>query len=31
VAAWPQFATEADLDEQTTKAITADIARFRPT
>lgn len=31
VAAWPQFAAETELDEQTTKAITADIARFQPT
>ncbi|HUY30033.1 MAG TPA: type II toxin-antitoxin system HipA family toxin [Acidimicrobiales bacterium] len=31
VAAWPQFAARADLDEQTTESVAEDIARFRPT
>jgi serine/threonine-protein kinase HipA len=30
VAAWPDFAARAELDESTTKAIAADLARFRP-
>jgi len=31
VAAWPRFAADAELDAETTGAIAADIARFRPT
>ncbi len=30
VAMWPQFAVEAGLNDQTTKAISEDIARLRP-
>lgn len=30
VAGWPEFATAAEIDERTTRAIADDMARFRP-
>lgn len=31
VAAWPEFAAQAELDDETTRAIATDFNRFRPT